>query len=187
MPILTSNFADSANVTFRFRPWVRRAGASIVVVAAAITLVMLFGSLLRPQWRFGWIGEPFVWAYVATLWLGGAKVFLGTLRPIAEAGGDAIVLRPLHQFFPKVVRWDAIRGTEQTIGGDRLIIYYQAPRGMRFVALNLNLVKGRRELLAMLDARLTTLGFVEKVVERSRYLTRLSEADEPEAGNRKAP
>lgn len=172
MPILTSNFTDGANVIFGFRPWVRRAGASIVIVAAAITLFMLFGSLLRPQWRFGWIGEPFVWAYVGTLWVGGAKVFLGTLRPIAEAGEEAIVFRPLHQLFEKVVRWDAIRGTEQSIGGDRLIVYYQTPRGMRFVALNLNLVKGRRELLATLDARLATLGFVEKVVEKKRYLTR---------------
>ncbi len=134
---------------------------------------MLFGSVIRPEWRFGWIGEPFVWAYLGTLWLGGAKVCLGALRPIAEAGEEAIVLRPLHQFFEKVVRWDAIRGTEQTIGGDRLIVYYETPRGMRFVALNLNLLKGRRDFLAMLDARLAALGFVEKVVERERYLTRL--------------
>ena len=34
------------------------------------------------------------------------------------------------------------------IGGDRMIVYFDTPRGMRFVALNLNLVKGRREFLA---------------------------------------
>jgi len=43
---------------------------------------------------------------------------------------------------------------------------------MRFVAFNLNLVKGRRDFVKMLDARMANLGFVEKVVERSRYLTR---------------
>ena len=43
---------------------------------------------------------------------------------------------------------------------------------MRFVALNLNLVKGRRDFLALLDDRLRAMGFVEKTVERSRYLTR---------------
>lgn len=118
------------------------------------------------------MGEPFVWVYVGTLWFGGAKVFGGAMRPIAEADEDSIVLRPLHQFFRKRVRWDAVRGTEQTIGGDRLILYYDTPRGMRFVALNLNLVKGRREFVAMLDARMASLGFVEKVVARSRYLTR---------------
>jgi hypothetical protein len=156
---------------------VRRAGLSIVLVAAAITALILFALFLRPEWRFGWFREPFVWVYIATLWIGGAKVSFGTFRPVAEAGGDALVLRPLHQFFTKVVRWDAIRGTEQTIGGDRLIIYYDTPRGMRFVALNLNLVKGRREFVTMLDARLLALGFVEKIVERSRYLTRSETRD----------
>ena len=57
-------------------------------------------------------------------------------------------------------------------GGDRLIVYYDTPRGMRFVALNLNLVKGRREFLALVDARLRTMGYEEKTVDRSRYLTR---------------
>lgn len=118
------------------------------------------------------MGEPFVWVYIGTLWLGGAKVFGGTLRPIAEAGEEAVVLRPLHQFFEKSVRWDAVRGTEQTIGGDRLIVYYETARGMRFVALNLNLVKGRREFLTLVEDRLRRMGFVEKIVERSRYLSR---------------
>ena len=45
-------------------------------------------------------------------------------------------------------------------------------RGMRFVAMNLNLVKGRREFLKLVDERLLGLGFHEKVVERSRYLSR---------------
>ena len=63
-------------------------------------------------------------------------------------------------------------GTEQSIGGDRLIVYHQTARGMRFVAINLNLVKGRREFLSGLDARLAEMGFRERIVDRSRYLSR---------------
>ena len=99
-------------------------------------------------------------------------MWLGTLRAIAELTDETVVLRPLHQFRERVIRWDAIRGTEQMIGGDRLIVYFDTPRGMRFVALNLNLVKGRRELLAEIDERLRARGFTERVVERSRYLSR---------------
>jgi hypothetical protein len=172
---LTSNFAAGATAVFPFRPWVRRAGASILLLSTAVATSMLIATLVRPQWRFGWMGEPFVWVYIGTLWLGGAKVFGGTLRPIAEAGEEAVVLRPLHQFFEKSVRWDAVRGTEQTIGGDRLIVYYETARGMRFVALNLNLVKGRREFLALVEDRLRRMGFVEKIVERSRYLSKRDE------------
>jgi hypothetical protein len=91
---------------------------------------------------------------------------------VAEAGGETITLRPLHQFRSRVIRWEAVSGTEQMIGGDRLIVYFDTPRGMRFLALNLNLVKGRRDFLALLDARLKGMGFVEKIVERSRYLSR---------------
>ena len=58
------------------------------------------------------------------------------------------------------------------VGGDRLIVYFDTTRGMRFVALNLNLVKGRRDFLMLVDARLQAMNFVEKVVERSRYLSR---------------
>ena len=99
-------------------------------------------------------------------------MWLGTLRAIAELTDETVVLRPLHQFRERVILWDAIRGTEQMIGGDRLIVYFDTPRGMRFVALNLNLVKGRRELLAEIDERLRARGFTERVVERSRYLSR---------------
>lgn len=166
------DFSVHAKRIFGFRPWVQRAGASIVLVAAVVTVTIVFALIAKPSWRFGWIREPFVWVYIGTLWLGGAKVFAGTLRPIVEADEERLVLRPLHQFRRKVVRWDAIRGTEQTIGGDRLIIYYETPRGLRFVALNLNLIKGRREFLAMLEQRLTAMGFVEKIVERSRYLSK---------------
>ena len=73
---------------------------------------------------------------------------------------------------PRSIAWNDISGTEQMIGGDRLIVYHDTPRGMRFVALNLNLVKGRRDFLALLDARLKAMGFAERVVERSRYLSR---------------
>ena len=54
---------------FRFRPWVRRAGLSIVVVAAGASLTI------------GWIGERALWLYIAVLWIGGLKVWLGARRP----------------------------------------------------------------------------------------------------------
>jgi len=145
---------------FPFRPWVRRAGLSIVLVAAAASLTIT------------WIGERALWVYVATLWLGGLKVWLGTLRPVAEIDDQRITLRPLHNLRARIIRWPDVRGTEQMTGGDRLIVYYDTVRGMRFAALNLNLVKGRREFLALIDGRLRAMGFEEKIVERSRYLSR---------------
>lgn len=157
---------------FPFRPWVRRAGLSIVLVAIAVTAAIVATLALSPDARYGWMGERFVWVYVGTLWLGGLKVFTGTLRPIAEVDDARLVLRPLHQFGARTIPWAKLLGTEQMIGGDRLIVYFETARGMRFVALNLNLVKGRRDFLAMLDARLVNMGFRERVVERSRYLSR---------------
>jgi hypothetical protein len=104
------------------------------------------GALLAwsPGARFGWAAEPAIWVYIAALWIGGLRVWLATYRPIAEIG-ERIVMRPLHMFTTRVISWGDVRGTEQTRGGDRLILYYDAGRGMRFVALNLNLVRGRRE------------------------------------------
>jgi hypothetical protein len=163
-------------VSFGFRPWVRRAGLSIVLVAVAATAGL------------GWIGERAMWVYIATLLLGGLKVWLGTLRPIAEVGSEIIVLRPLHNLRQRAIAWRAIRGTEQMVGGDRLIVYYDTPRGMRFAALNLNLVKGRREFLALIDERLRSMNFVEKHAGRSRYLSRLDAhhaADDEREGDRK--
>ena len=162
---------NTANV-FTFRPWVRRAGLSIVITAALVSAAIVAGLALSSAARYGWLGERFVWVYVGTLWAGGLKVWLGTRRPIAEVSDEMIVLRPLHEFRTRVIRWADVRGTEQMIGGDRLIVYFDTPRGMRFVALNLNLVKGRREFLTLLDARLNGMNFSEKIVERSRYLSR---------------
>ena len=163
---------DEAIAVFPFRPWVRRAGLSIVLVAAAISSSIGLAMLFSPSARYGWIGEPFVWVYIGTLWAGGLKVWLGSRHPVAELEADAITLRPLHQFRSRVIRWEALLGTEQMTGGDRMIVYFDTPRGMRFVAMNLNLVKGRRDFLMRLDARLRALGFHEKTVERSRYLSR---------------
>ena len=164
--------SDATIVQFHFRPWVRRAGLSILLVSAAVSAAIAGTLFLVPSSRYGWIGEPFVWAYMGTLWAGGLKVWLGTRGAVAEIAATTVILRPLHLFRPRVVSWDAVRGTEQMIGGDRLILYFDTPRGLRFAALNLNLVKGRREFLTMLDARLREMGFEEKVVERSRYLSR---------------
>lgn len=157
---------------FAFRPWVRRAGFSIVATATAVTVAIALALVLSPSARYGWIGEPFVWVYIGTLWLGGAKVWLGTRRPVAEVDDQTVTLRPLHQFRTRVIRWDEIRGTEQMTGGDRMIVYFDTARGLRFVALNLNLIKGRRDFVALLDGRLRAMQFVEKIVERSRYLSR---------------
>ena len=170
-----NDFPPVVTRVFPFRPWVRRAGFSIVLAAAAITAAILFALAAIPAARYGWIGERFVWVYVGTLWLGGLKVWTGTFRPIAEIGADAIVLRPLHQLSRRSIRWTDVRGTEQMIGGDRLIVYYDTPRGMRFVALNLNLVKGRKELLALIEAKLAAMHFTERTVERSRYRTRAAQ------------
>lgn len=149
---------------FAFRPWVRRAGLSIVLVAAAATVTIAF---VRE-----WSSERALWLYLLTLWIGGLKVFLGTLQPVAEVDDEKIVLRPLHQIRPTRIAWTNLRGTEQMTGGDRMIVYHDTPRGMRFVALNLNLVKGRRDFTMLMDERLRAMGFEEKTVERSRYLTR---------------
>jgi hypothetical protein len=157
---------------FPFRPWVRRAGLSIVVTAALVSAAIVVGLALSPDARYGWLGERFVWVYVGTLWLGGLKVWLGTRKPVAEVSEAIIVLRPLHQLRARTIQWDDVRGTEQMIGGDRLIVYFNTLRGMRFVALNLNLVKGRREFLALIDGRLRAMHFEEKIVDRSRYLSR---------------
>ncbi len=164
--------AASPSRLFTFRPWVRRAGASIVLVSAAVSAAIAISLVALPGARYGWIGEKFVWAYVGTLWLGGLKVWLGTRRPVAEISDATLVLRPLHQFRTRVVKWEDVRGTEQMQGGDRLIVYFETSKGMRFVALNLNLVKGRREFLTQLDARLRSMNFLENVVDRSRYLSR---------------
>src|SRR6266568_3513623 len=96
--------------TYPFRPWVRRAGLSIVLVAAGATAAI------------GWIGERAMWAYIALLWIGGLKVWLGTFRPIAEAGERVLVLRPLHNVRQRAIEWTRLRGTEQMTGGDRLIV-----------------------------------------------------------------
>lgn len=163
-----SDFAE----TYAFRPWVRRAGASIVIVAAGVTALMIIAFAANPLVRYGWIGERAIWVYIATLWLGGLKVWLGTRRFAAEISAAALTLRPLHQLRSRTLRWEEIRGTEQMVGGDRLIVYYDTPRGMRFTAMNLNLIKGRRQFLAEVDGRLAAMGFVEKSVDRSRYLSR---------------
>ncbi|HYS55451.1 MAG TPA: hypothetical protein VER58_16965 [Thermoanaerobaculia bacterium] len=160
----------TAATSFSFRPWVRRAGLSIVTVAVFATAAIVTMLTVSPAARFGWMSERVVWVYLGVLWLGGLRVFLATFVAIAEADDERLVVRPLHQLGRRAIPWSRIRGTEQS--GDRLIIYYDTPRGMRFVALNLNLVKGRREFLALLDGRLLARGFAERTVERSRYLSR---------------
>jgi len=158
--------------SYAFRPWVRRAGASIVLVAAGVTAAIAVALVANPAARYGWIGERAIWVYISTLWIGGLKVWLGARRAVAEISNETLTLRPLHQFRSRTLRWTEIRGTEQMTGGDRMIVYYDTPRGMRFVAMNLNLIKGRRNFLAEVEGRLRGMGFVEKTVERSRYLTR---------------
>src|SRR5260370_39847607 len=162
--------SETAARAFSFRPWVRRTGFSIVLVAAFASTAIVTLLLVSPAVRYGWTGERVVWVYLTLLWIGGLRVFLATFRPIAESNEERIVVRPLHQFGRRTIAWSRMQGKEQS--GDRLIIYYDTPRGMRFVALNLNLIKGGRDFLALLDQRLMTMGFTERMVERSRYLSR---------------
>jgi hypothetical protein len=147
---------------FEFRPWVRRAGLSIVLVAAFATVAIV--NILSIS------HERFAWVYVGVLWLGGLKILVGTFWPIVEVDDARLIVRPLHQFLVRNISWADVRGTEQS--GDRLIVYFDTPRGMRFVALNLNLVKGRRDFLTLLESRLRSMGFTERMVESSRYLSR---------------
>lgn len=159
-------------VQFEFRPWVGRAGLSILLTAAAITVVMVVTLIGSRSARFGWLGEPFVWLYVATLWAGGGRVFLGSRKTAAEVSRDGIVVRPLHQLRSRKIRWDRLLGTERMIPGDRMILYFQGPRGMRFVALNLNLLRGRKSFEDLVEKELRQMGFAESFVGRSRYLSR---------------
>ncbi|HET7710798.1 MAG TPA: hypothetical protein VFL80_02610 [Thermoanaerobaculia bacterium] len=163
--------AKNGGVAFRFRPWVRRAGLSIVLVAGAAT-ASLAGFLGATRSGWSWSDERALWIYIALLWLGGLKIVAATRTPIAEVSGERLVIRPLHQWRRRSIRWGDVLGTEQMVGGDRLIVYYDTKRGMRFVAINLNLIKGRREFLALIEQRLRAFGFEERVVDRSRYLAR---------------
>ena len=159
-------------VSFTARPWVRRAGLSIVITAAVITVWMAMTLLFSRSSRYGWLGEPFAWLYMLTLWAGGLKVWSGSLRTIAEFHEDRLLLRPLHQFGEKWIPWTSVLGTEQTVKGDRLIVYYEGKRGVRFVAVNLNLIRGRRDFLSLLDERLTGCGFSPIVDGETRKLVR---------------
>ena len=142
---------ESAARAFPFRPWVRRAGASITLVAALASAAIVLTLTFSVSARYGWIREPFAWIYLGVLWLGGLRIVLGTMRPMAIIDDERIVIRPLHQLIVRNIPWSAIRGTD--VSGDRLIIWFDTPRGMRFVAVNLNLIKGRRDFLALLEAR----------------------------------
>ena len=166
------NGSPPTSRSFGFRPWVRRAGLSIVAVAATAALIVGGSLLLSQTARYGWFGEPFVWIYIGTLAAGGLKIVWGTLSSVATLSDESIMVSPLHQLRSHTIPWSAIRGTEQMIGGDRLIIFYDLPRGPRFAALNLNLIKGRRDFLGILESQLKSRGFVERTEGRSRYLAR---------------
>src|SRR5258708_25866974 len=93
-----------ASESYPFRPWVRRAGASIVLVAAGVTAAIGVELVANPAARYGWIGERAIWVYIATLWIGGLKVWLGTRRPGAEIGEGTLTPRPLPPFPPRTLR-----------------------------------------------------------------------------------
>src|SRR5471032_711192 len=92
---------------FGFRPWVRRAGLSIVAVAAVGGLTLAASLLLSPAARYGWFGEPFVWIYIGTLAAGGLKIVWGTLAPVATVSDEAIMVSPLHQLRSHTIPWSA--------------------------------------------------------------------------------
>src|SRR5258708_16381110 len=114
---------------YPFGPWVARAGFSIVLVAAAVTAAIVVALFVSPSARYGWIGEHAVWAYIATLWIGGLKVWLGARRAIAEIGDETLTLRPLHQFPARTLRWPERRGTEQIMGDYRPIFSLDSSLG----------------------------------------------------------
>lgn len=149
----------------------RRAGVSILAVAAVLSGLVILLATFSADAGHGWASEPFVAVYLGVLWLGGLKITAGTTRSIALLQPDVLVLRPLHLLGERRIPWSSVEGTEQMIRGDRLIVYYRGARGRRFVALNLNLVKGRREFMSALEQRLAALGFVEKIAGQSRFLT----------------
>ena len=136
-----------------------------------MTLLLLIRIVAAPASRFGWIGEPFVWVYLGTLWAGGLRIWLGTLGSVAEVSPAGLVVRPLHLLRAKHILWEAITGAEQMIGGDRMILYFNGSRGPRHVALNLNLVKGRRPFVERVELHLRQRGFHERIEGRSRYLS----------------
>src|SRR5260370_33049402 len=90
---------------FSFRPWVRRTGFSIVLVAAFASTAIVTLLLVSPAARYGWMGERVVWVYLAVLWIGGLGGFLAPFWPIAESGEERCVVRPLHQFGRRTTPW----------------------------------------------------------------------------------
>jgi len=157
---------------FVFRPWVRRAGWSILSVAFAATVsasVLFYVS----GHELYWLREKSLWVYVAVLWIGGLRIVAGTYMPAAEIDDDALTVRPLHNLRGRVLQWRTIVGSEQTIPGDRLILHYATSRGPRFVALNLNLVKGRRDFEAMLALKLRQEGLIDADRPGARILARV--------------
>src|SRR5439155_26651437 len=98
---------------FQFRPWVRRAGLSIVAVAAAATFAL---AAMRT-------GERAIWVYVVALWIGGLKVFLGTLRPVAESDAERLIVRRLHLLGAVPTARPPVRGPALSQGGGRPSVY----------------------------------------------------------------
>jgi hypothetical protein len=90
---------------------VRRAGLSIVIVAAAATAAIAIFGYIKPAAAFRWAREPFVWAYIGALWLGGVKVYLGTLRPVAEL--DEVLASGYGIFSGRKVQWATLRFTPE--------------------------------------------------------------------------
>jgi len=157
---------------FGFRPWVRRAGLSILLVAIAISAILATGLIFSEEVRRGWAGEGFVWVYLGALWVGGAKVYFGTLRPLAEISIEELIVRPLHLAGSRRIPWEWVSAIEQMTVGDRMIIHYSTSRGPRFVAMNLNLIKGRRRFQISVDEILSARGFRERSEGGSRILAK---------------
>lgn len=157
---------------FEFRPWVGRAGWTILAACAA---ALLLGALLLLSygWEVLFLRERSLWIYLATLAAGGARVVIGSRRPVAELDEEGVVLRLLHHIGAKRIRWSQLLGTEQTLPGDRLILHYESARGPRFVAVNLNLIRGRRDFEMALEERLRALGAVPVDREGARVLAKV--------------
>src|SRR5260370_37876437 len=95
--------SETAARAFSFRPWVRRTGFSIVLVAAFASAAIITLLLVSPPARYGWMGERAVWVYLAVLWIGGLRGFLAPFQRIAASVRGPVGVRPLHQFVSRTI------------------------------------------------------------------------------------
>ncbi len=149
--------------SFPFRPWVRDTCRKATIWG--IGIVGLLGGV---TWLFrDPRSEPLSRAFGALLLYG--LLFLVSLAKIWwTAGGAAVVLedgtlayQPLHTFRPKRIPLDSVLACAPKPETQSLRFVYEASPGHgREFFLNLGVIEGRTELLALLGERLRERGLV---------------------------